>query len=100
MANHFSMGAGNILFGNGSDELITYLVLTFGGFVLYPAPTFSMYGIISKAVGERPHRGAPRRLLRHRYEKDARRRQGREPEDRLPQFSEQPDEAMLFPVTG
>ncbi len=54
VADHFGVGGGNILFGNGSDELITYLVLTFGGPVLYPVPTFSMYGIISKAVGERP----------------------------------------------
>ena len=42
----------NILQGNGSDELIYYLVTTFGGPVLYPVPTFSMYGIISQALGE------------------------------------------------
>lgn len=43
----------NILQGNGSDELIYYLVTTFGGPVLYPVPTFSMYGIISTALGEK-----------------------------------------------
>jgi histidinol-phosphate aminotransferase len=43
----------NILQGNGSDELIYYLITTFGGPVLYPVPTFSMYGIISQALGER-----------------------------------------------
>jgi histidinol-phosphate aminotransferase len=43
----------NIMIGNGSDELIYYLVTTFGGPVLYPTPTFSMYGIISQAVGEK-----------------------------------------------
>lgn len=43
----------NILQGNGSDELIYYLITTFGGPVLYPVPTFSMYGIIAKAIGER-----------------------------------------------
>jgi histidinol-phosphate aminotransferase len=43
----------NILHGNGSDELISYLVATFGGPVLYPVPTFSMYGIISQVFGER-----------------------------------------------
>lgn len=42
----------NILTGNGSDELIYYLITTFGGPVLYPTPTFSMYGIISRALGE------------------------------------------------
>lgn len=43
----------NILFGNGSDELIYYLITTFGGPVLFPVPTFSMYGIISQALGEK-----------------------------------------------
>ncbi|MBA4372921.1 MAG: histidinol-phosphate transaminase [Thermodesulfovibrio sp.] len=42
----------NILQGNGSDELIYYLIATFGGPVLYPVPTFSMYGIIAQAFGE------------------------------------------------
>ena len=41
----------NILFGNGSDELIYYLITTFGGPVLYPVPTFTMYGIICQALG-------------------------------------------------
>lgn len=40
-----------VLVGNGSDELIYYLVTTFGGPVLFPTPTFSMYEIIGKAVG-------------------------------------------------
>ncbi|RJQ17949.1 MAG: histidinol-phosphate transaminase [Nitrospiraceae bacterium] len=43
----------NILHGNGSDELIYYLITTFGGPVLYPVPTFSMYGIIAQALGEK-----------------------------------------------
>jgi histidinol-phosphate aminotransferase len=43
----------SILQGNGSDELIYYLIATFGGPVLFPVPTFSMYGIISQALGER-----------------------------------------------
>jgi len=42
-----------ILQGNGSDELIYYLITTFGGPVLYPVPTFSMYGIITQALGEK-----------------------------------------------
>lgn len=47
------INAENILLGNGSDELIYYLITTFGGPVLYPTPTFSMYGIISQALGEK-----------------------------------------------
>lgn len=43
----------NILQGNGSDELIYYLIMTFGGPVLYPAPTFAMYGIITQALDEK-----------------------------------------------
>jgi len=43
----------NILQGNGSDELIYYLITTFGGPVLYPVPTFSMYGIIAHAIDEK-----------------------------------------------
>ncbi len=43
----------NILLGNGSDEIIYYLITTFGGPVMYPTPTFSMYGIIAKALGEK-----------------------------------------------
>lgn len=42
----------DILLGNGSDELIMNLIMTFGGPVVAPAPTFSMYGIISQALGE------------------------------------------------
>ena len=42
----------NLLQGNGSDELIYYLITAFGGPILYPVPTFSMYGIISQALGE------------------------------------------------
>ncbi|WP_051178626.1 histidinol-phosphate transaminase [Thermodesulfovibrio thiophilus] len=41
----------DIIVGNGSDELIYYLILTFGGPVIYPVPTFAMYGIIAQSVG-------------------------------------------------
>jgi histidinol-phosphate aminotransferase len=43
----------NVLHGNGSDELIQCLIMTFGGPVLYPVPTFSMYGSISQMLGEK-----------------------------------------------
>jgi histidinol-phosphate aminotransferase len=52
VARYFGANPLNILHGNGSDELIYYLITTFGGPVLYPVPTFSMYGIISRALGE------------------------------------------------
>lgn len=53
LAGNFGVEERNILQGNGSDELIYYLIATFGGPVLYPVPTFSMYGIIGRALGER-----------------------------------------------
>ncbi len=53
IAREFKVKPENILLGNGSDELIFYLITTFGGPVLYPTPTFSMYGIISQALGEK-----------------------------------------------
>lgn len=41
-----------ILFGNGSDELIYFLITAIGGPVLIPTPTFSMYSIISHTLNE------------------------------------------------
>ena len=52
VARHLRVSQPNVLQGNGSDELIYYLITTFGGPVLYPVPTFSMYGIIAQALGE------------------------------------------------
>lgn len=52
LAKDLGIQPANILQGNGSDELIYCLVATFGGPVLFPVPTFSMYGIISQALGE------------------------------------------------
>ncbi|MBI5098530.1 MAG: histidinol-phosphate transaminase [Nitrospirae bacterium] len=53
IAKDLRIKSGNILHGNGSDELIYYMITTFGGPVMYPVPTFSMYGIISQALGEK-----------------------------------------------
>ena len=53
LARRLAVSPANILFGNGSDELIYYMITTFGGPVLFPVPTFSMYGIISQALGEK-----------------------------------------------
>lgn len=52
IAKDMKVSPRNILPGNGSDELIYYLITTFGGPVLFPVPTFSMYGIIAQALGE------------------------------------------------
>ena len=52
VAKYYGVLPENLLQGNGSDELIYYLLVVFGGPVLYPVPTFSMYGIISKALDE------------------------------------------------
>lgn len=53
LAKGLKVRADCILHGNGSDELIYNLITTFGGPVLYPVPTFSMYGIISQSLGEK-----------------------------------------------
>lgn len=53
LAKFWGVGISTILHGNGSDELIYYLINTFGGPVMYPSPTFSMYGIIAKILNER-----------------------------------------------
>jgi histidinol-phosphate aminotransferase len=52
LAKNLRIRPENILQGNGSDELIYYLITTFGGPVLFPVPTFSMYGIIAQALGQ------------------------------------------------
>lgn len=44
-----------LLIGNGSDELIQSIILTFGGTkerILFPVPTFAMYEILSTALGQ------------------------------------------------
>ena len=53
VARGLKVRAENVLHGNGSDELIYNLIATFGGPVMYPTPTFSMYGIISQALGDK-----------------------------------------------
>ncbi|HTZ17641.1 MAG TPA: aminotransferase class I/II-fold pyridoxal phosphate-dependent enzyme, partial [Dissulfurispiraceae bacterium] len=53
LARSLKLSEKNILFGNGSDELIYYLVTTLGGPVLFPVPTFVMYGVISQALSEK-----------------------------------------------
>ncbi len=58
IARKIGVDTDDLLVGNGSDELIYYLTISFGGPVLYPVPTFSMYGIIAQALGQL-HKGIP-----------------------------------------
>jgi histidinol-phosphate aminotransferase len=51
LARELGIGPRNLLQGNGSDEVIYNIIAAFGGPVLYPSPTFSMYGIISQVLG-------------------------------------------------
>src|SRR3990172_907256 len=56
LADYAGVPAGNLLLGNGSDEIIAMLISAFGGSpatVAYPAPTFSMYGIIARGLGQK-----------------------------------------------
>ncbi len=54
IALRFGVSPENLVLGNGSDELIYYLSIAVGEFhsgVLYPVPTFSMYGISAQVLG-------------------------------------------------
>lgn len=53
LAKMWGVRSENILHGNGSDELIFYLISVFGGPVLFPVPTFSMYGIIGTILDQK-----------------------------------------------
>ncbi len=57
ISKKYNLQPENILVGNGSDELIQMLITAFcdkGEKVLYPTPTFSMFGIIGKSLGVSP----------------------------------------------
>jgi len=54
LSARLSVNIDQIVVGNGSDELITYLITAFGRNdtkIVYPTPTFSMYEILSRAMG-------------------------------------------------
>lgn len=54
LARWYAVNPENLILGNGSSELIALLVSTIGrpeAPVAYPAPTFSLYGIASDAIG-------------------------------------------------
>jgi histidinol-phosphate aminotransferase len=51
LARRLGVSMSNVMAGNGSDELISCLITTFGGPVMYPVPSFVMYGQIARALG-------------------------------------------------
>ncbi len=53
IAKLWKMKPGQMILGNGSDELIQAIILAFGGPVLVPAPTFAMYEITSRALAQK-----------------------------------------------
>jgi histidinol-phosphate aminotransferase len=54
LAARLGMGVSQLAVGNGSDELINYIIAAFGGSgarVIFSSPTFSIYGIFAKVGG-------------------------------------------------
>lgn len=57
LAKKNGVGPENVVIGNGSDELIHYLIQAFtdsGDKIVFPAPTFEMYRILAMANGATP----------------------------------------------
>jgi histidinol-phosphate aminotransferase len=52
VASLWGMDPERMMLGNGSDELIQAIILTFGGPVVAPAPSFAMYEITARALSE------------------------------------------------
>jgi histidinol-phosphate aminotransferase len=52
ISRFWNMKTEQMILGNGSDELIQAIILAFGGPVLIPVPTFAMYDITSRALGQ------------------------------------------------
>jgi len=52
LAAELDVSADQLAIGNGSDELINYIIAAFGGGkVIFSSPTFSIYGIFAKVWG-------------------------------------------------
>ncbi|CQR75168.1 Histidinol-phosphate aminotransferase 2 [Sporomusa ovata DSM 2662] len=57
IAAGFGLTAANVLIGNGSSEILEALCYAFGGAgrsIVYPSPSFSMYGIYAKLADSQP----------------------------------------------
>jgi histidinol-phosphate aminotransferase len=55
LSGYLGVPADMLTLGNGSDEIIGMIISAFGGspgLIAYPVPTFSMYGIIAKGLGQ------------------------------------------------
>lgn len=53
----FGLSAANVIIGNGSSEILEAVCYAFGGAgrsIVYPSPSFSMYGIYAKLADSRP----------------------------------------------
>jgi histidinol-phosphate aminotransferase len=83
LAGYTGLSVENILAGNGSDELILTLLLTFGGGgrVIITPPTFSMYQIHARIAGAVPVQVPRRRDFS--LDMDALLREARVPDTRL-----------------
>ncbi len=56
LSKGLKVGPAQIVVGNGSDEILLYLMLAYleqGDTVIAPVPAFEMYGVIAKACGGR-----------------------------------------------
>lgn len=54
IAGYLKVAPEKVLLGNGSDELILAILLTFGGWgkrIVYPVPTFAVYGLLAQVTG-------------------------------------------------
>ncbi|QDR81495.1 histidinol-phosphate transaminase [Sporomusa termitida] len=57
IAAEFGLQAANVLIGNGSSEILEALCFAYGGAgrsIVYPSPSFSMYGIYAKLADSQP----------------------------------------------
>ena len=57
IAAGFGLSAAQVLIGNGSSEILEALCFAYGGAgssIVYPSPSFSMYGIYAKLADSRP----------------------------------------------
>ncbi|HWR07702.1 histidinol-phosphate transaminase [Sporomusa sp.] len=57
IAADFGLTASNVLIGNGSSEILEALCYAYGGAgrsIVYPSPSFSMYGIYAKLADSQP----------------------------------------------
>ncbi len=52
IADYWGIRPDRMILGNGSDELIQDIVMTFGGPVLTPAPSFAMYDLTPRALSQ------------------------------------------------